>query len=122
MLVPFQFATSSRTRVVSSETSETWPPMIPAIPDGPSRSQTRTVSASKVRSTPSSVVIVSPSRGGAHDQLAVGDPVEVEGVQRLRGQQHHVVGDVDDVVDRPLPGRGRAAPAARAARGRSRRR
>ncbi len=61
MLVPFQFATSSRTLVVSSETSETWPPMIPAIPDGPSLSQTRTVSASKVRSTPSSVVIVSPS-------------------------------------------------------------
>ena len=61
MLVPFQFATSSRTLVVSSETSETWPPMIPAIPDGPLLSQTRTVSASKVRSTPSSVVIVSPS-------------------------------------------------------------
>ena len=61
MLVPFQFATSSRTLVVSSETSETCPPMIPAIPEGPFRSQTRTVSASKVRSTPSSVVIVSPS-------------------------------------------------------------
>jgi hypothetical protein len=29
-------------------------------------------------------------------------------VQRLRAQQHHVVGDVDDVVDRPLPGRGQA--------------
>ena len=35
MLVPFQLATSSRTLVVSSETSETWPPMIPAIPVGP---------------------------------------------------------------------------------------
>ena len=61
MLVPFQFATSSRTRVVCSETSETWPPMIPAIPEGPSRSQTSPVSASSLRSTPSSVVIVSPS-------------------------------------------------------------
>ena len=42
--------------------------------------------------------------GGAHDQLAASDPVEVEGVERLRGQQHHVVGDVDDVGDRALPG------------------
>ena len=61
MLVPFQFATSSRTLVVSSETSETWPPMIPAIPEGPLLSQTSTVSASKLRSTSSSVVIFSPS-------------------------------------------------------------
>ncbi len=35
--------------------------MIPAIPEGPSRSQTRTASVSKLRSTPSSVVIVSPA-------------------------------------------------------------
>ncbi len=42
--------------------------------------------------------------GGADGQLATGDLVEVEGVQRLRGQEHHVVGDVDDVVDRPLAG------------------
>ena len=61
MFTPFQLATSSRTRVVESETSETWPPMIPAMPEGPLRSQTSTVSASKVRSTPSSVVIFSPS-------------------------------------------------------------
>jgi hypothetical protein len=60
MLTPFQFATSSSTLLVSSETSETWPPMIPAIPEGPLRSQTSTVSSSKVRSTPSRVVIFSP--------------------------------------------------------------
>ena len=53
MLGPFQVATSSSTRLVSSETSDSWPPMILAMPDGPSRSQTRTVSASKVRSIPS---------------------------------------------------------------------
>jgi hypothetical protein len=35
--------------------------MIPAIPDGPSRSQTSTVSSSNVRSTPSRVVIFSPA-------------------------------------------------------------
>ncbi len=61
MFTPFQLATSSRTRVVESETSETWPPMIPAMPEGPLRSQTSTVSESKVRSIPSSVVIFSPS-------------------------------------------------------------
>ena len=61
MLVPFQLATSSSTLVVSAETSETWPPMIPAIPEGPFASQTSTVSASRRRSSPSSVVIVSPS-------------------------------------------------------------
>ena len=59
-----------------------------------------------MRSTSSSVVIVSPARGAAHDQLAAGHPVEVERVQWLAGEQHHVVGDVDDVVDRPLAGRG----------------
>ena len=42
--------------------------------------------------------------GRPHDDLAPGHLVEVEGVQRLAGQQHHVVGDVDDVVDRPLAG------------------
>ncbi len=83
MLTPFQVATSSRTRVVASETSETAPPMIPAIPEGPSRSQTSTVSESKLRSTPSRVVIFSPVARGAHDQLAAGHLVEVEGVQRL---------------------------------------
>src|SRR5438067_1392229 len=35
--------------------------MIPAMPVGPFRSQTRTVSESRLRSTPSSVVIVSPA-------------------------------------------------------------
>ena len=35
--------------------------MIPAMPDGPLLSQTSTVSASKLRSTSSSVVIFSPS-------------------------------------------------------------
>ena len=59
--MPFQVATSSSTLVVSPETSETWPPMIPAIPVGPLRSQTTTLSASSTRSTSSRVVIRSPS-------------------------------------------------------------
>ena len=62
MLVPTQVADSMSTRVVLAETSETWPPMIPAIPEGPSPSHTSAASLVNVRSTPSRVVIVSPSR------------------------------------------------------------
>jgi hypothetical protein len=40
--------------------------------------------------------------GATDDQQAVGDAAEVEGVQRAADEQHHVVGDVDDVVDRAL--------------------
>ena len=69
-------------------------------------------SASSVRSTSSSVVICSPSVGAAHGQPAAGDEVEVERVQRLARQQHRVVGDVDDVVDRALAGGRSAAPSA----------
>ena len=61
MFTPSHVATSSRIRVVEPATSETWPPMIPAMPVGPSRSQTRTDSESNERSAPSSVVIRSPS-------------------------------------------------------------
>ena len=39
----------------------------------------------------------------AHDQAPAGDAIEVEGVQRVPGEEHRVVGDVDDVVDRALP-------------------
>ena len=46
---------------------------------------------------------------GAPDrQLGAGDAIEVESVQRLCAQQHHVVGDVHHVVDRTLPGSGQA--------------
>ena len=62
MFGPTQVAASISTRVVLSDTSEIWPPMIPAIPLGPSPSQTSAASELKVRSTSSSVTIVSPSR------------------------------------------------------------
>jgi hypothetical protein len=62
MFGPTHVAASMSTRVVASETSDTWPPITPAIPLGPSASQTRATSEEKRRSTPSSVVIVSPSR------------------------------------------------------------
>ena len=58
---PTHVAASIRTRVVASETSEIWPPMIPAMPDGPSASPTSAIEESKVRSTSSRVVIRSPS-------------------------------------------------------------
>ncbi|GBD46106.1 hypothetical protein HRbin41_00925 [bacterium HR41] len=37
----------------------------------------------------------------AHLDPCLREPREIEGVQRLPEQQHHVVGDIDDVVDRP---------------------
>ena len=61
MFGPTQVAASISTRVVLSETSETRPPMIPAMPVGPSASQTSATSEEKLRSTSSSVVILSPS-------------------------------------------------------------
>ena len=104
MLGPSQLATSMSTRVVPSWTSERSPPMTPAIEVGPSASSMTSIWASRVRTWPSSVVTCSPSSRPAHDEPPAGDAVEVEGVQRAADEQHHVVGDVDDVVDRALPG------------------
>ena len=59
---------------------------------------------SNARSTSSSVTIRSPSLARAHDDAPAAHLVEVERVQRLAGGEHHVVGDVDDVRDRALPG------------------
>ena len=52
---------------------------------------------------PSRVVRVSPSGRGAHHQAGAAQPIQVERVRRLPAFQHHVVGDVDDVGDRPHP-------------------
>ena len=87
MFGPTQVAASISTRVVLSETSEIWPPMIPAMPLGPSPSQTSATSELKRRSTSSSVIIVSPSRRAAHHDPPAAHLVEVEGVQRLRRVQ-----------------------------------
>ena len=62
MFGPFQVAASISTRVVPSWTSERAPPITPAIEVGPSASSITTISASSLRATSSSVVIVSPSR------------------------------------------------------------
>ena len=47
-------------------------------------------------------------RGRADRQRAVGHPIEVEGMKGLRRDQHHVIGDVDDIRDRALPARDQA--------------
>ena len=62
MLVPTNVAASTSTRVVVSETSDTWPPITPPMPVGPSGSVIRHISSVNVRSTSSRVVMVSPSR------------------------------------------------------------
>ncbi len=62
MFGPTQVATSRSTRLVSGETSDRAPPMMPAIEVGPCSSQMITISESRRRPTPSSVSISSPSR------------------------------------------------------------
>ena len=49
----------------------------------------------------SMAVIFSPGCGPADDDLAAVELVEIEGVQRLAAFHEDVVGDIDDVVDRP---------------------
>ena len=62
-----------------------------------------------VRSTPSSVVIGSPSPRQADAEAAAAERGQVVGVVRLAELEHHVVADVDDVVDRAHAGGGQAA-------------
>ena len=106
MFTPFQVAASSSTRVVESETSETCAAHDPGDPGGP-------VAVADQHGLGVEGALDAVEGGhAARRRRAVrtisapsGDPIEVERVQRLGGQQHHVVGDVDDVVDRPLAGR-----------------
>ena len=88
-------------------------------PTAPSASHTRAMSASSSRSTSSSVTIFSPRSALPHHDPPAAHLVEVEGVQRLAGAEHHVVGDVDDVGDRPLAGGRQALLEPLAATGRS---
>ena len=106
MLGPTQVAASISTRVVLSETSDIWPPITPAMPDGPSASQTSAISrverALDVVEGDHRLPLLRP----AHDDLARRAPRP----GRTRGaagrvSEHHVVGDVHDVRDRALAGR-----------------
>ena len=62
------------------------------------------ISGSSARSTPSSVVMRSPGRRTANPDFPAGELLEVERVHRLSELEQHVVGDVDDVVDRAHAG------------------
>ena len=58
-----------------------------------------------MRSAPSRVTIVSPSTGATYAEPFAAQRVEIVGVVRLVELEHHVVADVDDVVDRAHAGR-----------------
>ena len=80
------------------------PPITPASEVGPSSSQITTMPSESVSVVPSSASTVSPARARRTVSCAACDAVEVERVHRLAGEEHHVVGDVDDVGDRPHAG------------------
>jgi hypothetical protein len=67
-----QYAASSATARVESETSLLAPPMIPASASGASGSATTPTRPASVRSTPSSVVTLSPSRAQRITRRACG--------------------------------------------------
>ena len=101
-----KYALSSTIAVVAADTSESAPPITPAIAlRAIAVGDHQHVARRASRSTPSSVVSVSPGlrapRGSATRRPS---RVEVEGVHRLAELEHHVVGDVDDVADRPDAG------------------
>ena len=105
MFGPLHVATSSSTRVVPSRTSERAPPISPAIEVGPSASSITTISRVERARLAVERLHLLALPCAADRQPRPGDAVEVEGVQRLAAEQHRVVSDVDDVVDRALPGR-----------------
>jgi hypothetical protein len=72
MLMKFQAAPSRSTRRVPSLTSDSAPPMTPAIDSAPAVSHTSTLNGSSARSTPSRVVSRSP--GSAVRVMMVGAP------------------------------------------------
>ena len=113
MLTGSKVAASSSTWRVDPLTSLLAPPMTPARATAP-RSSAMTMSpGSSARSTPSSVVSRSPGLRPADGDAPV-DLVEVEGVQRVPQLEQDVVGDVDQVGDRPDPAGGQPQPHRRA--------
>ena len=121
-LGPSKVAASSSTVVVASPTSANSAPKMPATTAGRSASQMASIDESRTRSWPSRVTIRSPSPARRAIDAPAGEAVEVEGVQRLPGEQHRVVGDVHDVRDRRACRPPRGGRAARRATGRRARR
>ena len=98
----------SRPCVVLADTSLAAPPMMPPMPDAAfgvadeHRVVVEHVLLAVERHEPLALT------RAANVQRRPGQPIEVVGVHRLAERQHHVVGDVDDVVDRPLARRDQA--------------
>ena len=97
-------ALEARPSVVAADTSDAAPPITPATACARSRSAMTSMSGSSVRSTPSSVVIVSPGLARRTRISAPARRAQVERVHRLADLDVHVVGDVDDRADRPDAG------------------
>ena len=99
-----KYALSNTTVRVAAETSD-----VAAAHDAghglrPVASAMTSMSASSVRSTPSSVVSRSPAAARRMRSSLPGQRVQVEGVQRVAELQQHVVGDVHERADRPDAG------------------
>ena len=90
----------------SADTSVGAPPMTPAMATARSRSAMTSIVSSSVRVWPSSVVSVSPARARRTRISGPAELRDVERVHRMAQLEHHVVGDVDDVVDGPDAGGG----------------
>ena len=96
-------ALSSAMRVVLADTSEPAPPMTPATATGRSRSAMTSIVSSSVRVAPSSVDDLLAGARTPHVDLRTGQLRDVKRVHRMPHFEHHVVGDVHDVVDRRTP-------------------
>ncbi len=96
-----KLAASRRTFAVSSRTSVSSPPMIPAKAIAPSASaMTRSLRVELPRVPVEGGELLALARPAHHD-LPPRERVEVEGMQRVAEREHDVVGHVDDVGDRP---------------------
>ena len=94
------------------------PPITPPIACGTRASAITSISASSSRRhAVEGREPFSGPRPTNQQRPALRQPVEIERVHRLAGLDQHVVGDVDDVVDRADTGGLRAASPARMATG-----
>ena len=104
MLTGSKIADSTMMSVVASVTSDSVPPMIPAIPTGPSASAM--TSGLRIQGPRDVVERLEPlpGLGPADDDPAVADRGGIERVDRLAELHHDVVARVHDVADRTHAG------------------
>ena len=82
------------------------PPMVPDIEVGPLVVIDDQVLAGQRPGLPVEGLQLLTVNRPLHHEVAADDRVGVEGMQRMAQLQHHVVGDVDHIRDRPHPGLG----------------